>query len=67
MNRSNASRWELSSEGGDERLAFEVISPKSVVPVRDFHPDFVFRISSACIYANQLWYNTIGDTDNAPL
>ena len=40
MNISKASLHAGSSE--------EEILPKSVVPVRAFQPDFLFRISSAC-------------------
>ena len=32
----------------------EEILPKSVVPVRAFQPDFLFKISSACDL-HQLW------------
>lgn len=53
MNRSKARRCRLSREGTEERSALDVISPKLVVPVIDFQPDFVLRMSSAYIINNQ--------------
>jgi len=52
VNMSKARRYELSREGAEERSALDVISPKFAVPVSDFQPDLVLRMSSAYMINN---------------
>lgn len=46
----------------DGDVADEVMSPKLVVPVRDFQPDSLFRISSA----RDMWREVVEEGESLP-